>query len=57
MVNRQIHQRGDQGDPQLLTTKEGAVIVGNSVPYDPAAVAAAKAKTRKISDRPPFLYQ
>ena len=57
MVKRQIHQRGDQGDPQLLTTKEGAVIVGNSVPYDPAAVAAAKAKTRKISDRPPFLYQ
>jgi len=57
MVNRQIHQRGDQGDPQLLTTKEGAVTVGNSVPYDPAAVAAAKAKTRKISDRPPFLYQ
>jgi len=57
LVNRQIHQRGAQGDPQLLTQPDGSVSVGNSIPYDPKAVAEARAKLRKISDRPSFIYE
>ena len=53
---RQIHQRGPQGDPQLLTFGDGTVRVANSIPYDPKAAAEARAKIRKASDRPPILY-
>lgn len=56
VVERQIHQRGSQGDPQLLTFADGTVRVANSIPYDPKAAAAAKAKIRKASDRPPVTY-
>ena len=56
LVDRQIHQRGDQGDPQLLTFGDGTVRVANSIPYDPKAAAEAKAKIRKASDRPPITY-
>lgn len=53
LVDRQIHQRGDQGDPQLLTYGDGTVRVANSIPYDPKAAAEANAKIRKATDRPP----
>ncbi|MEY4570409.1 MAG: hypothetical protein RLZZ398_1848 [Verrucomicrobiota bacterium] len=56
VVERQIHQRGSQGDPQLLTFADGTVRVANSIPYDPKAATEAKAKTRKASDRPPGGY-
>ncbi|NJM37675.1 MAG: hypothetical protein HC845_07355 [Akkermansiaceae bacterium] len=56
LVNRQIHQRGDQGDPQLLTFPDGSVRVGNSIPYDEKAVKAASGKVRKASDRPGISY-
>ncbi|MES2476188.1 MAG: hypothetical protein V4640_10430 [Verrucomicrobiota bacterium] len=56
LVARQIHQRGPQGDPQLLTFADGTVRVSNSIPYDPKAAAEAKAKVRKASDRPPITY-
>jgi hypothetical protein len=56
VVDRQIHQRGSQGDPKLVTFADGTVRVGNSIPYDPKAAAAAKAKIRKASDRPPVTY-
>jgi hypothetical protein len=56
VVDRQIHQRGSQGDPQLLTFADGTVRVANSIPYDPKAAAEAKAKIRKASDRPPVTY-
>ncbi len=56
LVDRKIHQRGPQGDPQLLTFGDGSVRVANSIPYDPEAVAEQKAKIRKASDRPPVLY-
>lgn len=52
VVNRQIHQRGPVGDPQLLTLADGSVQVSNSIPYDPKAATEERAKTRKISDRP-----
>jgi hypothetical protein len=57
LVDRKIHQRGPQGDPQLMTDANGMVGVSNSIPYDPKAVAAAKAKQRKASDRPAFIYE
>jgi hypothetical protein len=56
LVERQIHQRGTQGDPQLLTFGDGTVKVANSVPYDQKAAAEAKAKVRKASDRPATTY-
>ena len=56
LVSRQIHQRGPQGDPQLLTFGDGSVRVANSIPYDPKAVAAERAKIRKASDRPAISY-
>jgi hypothetical protein len=56
VVDRQIHQRGSQGDPRLVTFADGTVRVGNSIPYDPKAAAAAKSKIRKASDRPPVTY-
>lgn len=56
LVSRQLHQRGPQGDPQLLTFADGSVRVSNSIPYDEKAVSEAKAKVRKASDRPPITY-
>lgn len=52
VVNRQIHQRGPVGDPQLLVLADGSVQVSNSIPYDPVAAAEQKAKIHKASDRP-----
>lgn len=52
VVNRQIHQRGPVGDPQLLTLGDGSVQVSNSIPYDPKAAAEQRAKIHKVSDRP-----
>ncbi len=56
LVERQLHQRGNQGDPQLLTFGDGSVRVSNSIPYDQKAAAEAKAKVRKASDRPQITY-
>lgn len=56
LVSRQIHQRGAQGDPQLITLGDGSVQVANSIPYDPKAAAELRAKSRKASDRPPIPY-
>lgn len=56
VVERQIHQRGPQGDPQLLTFGDGTVRVANSIPYDAKAAAEEKAKVRKASDRPAITY-
>jgi hypothetical protein len=56
VVDRQIHQRGAQGDPQLITFADGTVRVGNSIPYDQKAAAEAKSKIRKASERPSVTY-
>jgi len=57
VVNREVHQRGAHGDPRLLTFGDGSVQVANSIPYDPKAAAAARAKIRRISERPAFVYE
>lgn len=55
LVERQIHQRGPQGDPQLLTFGDGTVRVANSIPYDSKAAAEQRARIRKASDRPTII--
>lgn len=57
VVNRDIHKRGAQGDPRLMTFADGSVQVSNSIPFDPQADAAARAKIRKISERPDLVYE
>lgn len=52
LVARDFHQRADQGDPILMAYGDGSVRVVNSVPYDPKAVEAQRAKVRKATDRP-----
>lgn len=56
VVSRQIHQRAAIGDPQLLTTGDGSVRVGNSIPYDIKAALEERKKTRKASERPAGPY-
>lgn len=56
LVDRKLHQRGQLGDPQLLTFGDGTVKVTNSVVFDQKAAAEARSKVRKASDRPPITY-
>jgi hypothetical protein len=56
LVERTIHQCGPQGDPVLMTAPDGSVSVANSILYDPKAEAAARAKFRKLSERPAITY-
>jgi len=56
LVSRNIHLRGPQGDPALLVSPKGEVTVSNSIPYDPKAEAARRAKFRKLSERPAITY-
>jgi len=57
VVSRDIHQRGSQGDPGLITFADGTVHVQNSIRFDPKAAAAARAQIRRISERPSVVYQ
>jgi hypothetical protein len=57
LVRQDVHQRAPVGDPRLVTTGDGSVMVSNSIPYDVQAAAAARAKTRKLSERPAIVYQ
>jgi hypothetical protein len=56
LVARELHQRGPMGDPSLVTAPNGVVTVVNSIPYDPKAAAARRAKYRKLSERPAITY-
>ena len=51
-----IHQRGPQGDPQLLTFADGSVRVANSIPYDPKAAAEATGQDPQGFRPPPITY-
>ena len=57
VVSAAYHKRGKVGTPRLITFGNGNVRVGGTVPYDPKVEAAERAKVRKISERPPFLYK
>lgn len=52
----EYHKRGS-ADPTLMTMPNGAVEVGNSIRFDPKAEAEARAKVRKATDRPAYLYE
>ena len=56
IVSRTLHRRTSAGDPYLTTSDKGAVTIGNSIPIDPKAEAARRAKTRKLSERPAITY-
>jgi hypothetical protein len=56
LLGAELHKNG-AGDPVLMTSADGIVQVGNSIPYDPKAEAEARAKVKKASDRPSFLFQ
>ncbi|MES2995351.1 MAG: hypothetical protein V4733_00910 [Verrucomicrobiota bacterium] len=53
LITRQIHYRAATGDPQLVTSSDGSVVVVNSIPYNPQAEEKRRATIRKASDRPP----
>jgi len=55
-LGRELHKRGANGDPRLLTFADGSVKVAGSIPYDARAEAEARGKIRKISERPPYTY-
>lgn len=57
MIDRSLHQRGPHGDPKLMAYTDGSVAVSNSIPFDPEAAVQQRENTRKISDRPAFLYE
>lgn len=56
LITRQIHNRGPVGDPLLVTSGNGSVMVINSIPYDPKAAAAREKAIRKATDRPSITY-
>lgn len=55
-LGRELHKRGGSGDPRLMTFADGSVKVAGSILYDEKAEAEARAKIRKISERPPYTY-
>lgn len=57
LLNRELHQRGAGGDPQLMTFADGSVKVMNSILFDAKAAEAARRKIRKLTDRPSYTYQ
>jgi|AntRauTorckE6833_2_1112554.scaffolds.fasta_scaffold03625_8 hypothetical protein len=57
LVERDLHKRPPNGDPVLMAYGDGTVGVVNSIPYDPEAERAERAKVRGISDRPDFLSE
>ena len=52
LVKRDLHKRPPNGDPVLMAYGDGTVSVVNSIPYDPEAERQARAKVRKLSERP-----
>lgn len=55
-LGRELHKRAGSGDPRLMTFADGSVKVAGSILYDEKAEAEARAKIRKISERPPYTY-
>lgn len=57
VVARNLHKRGLDADPRLVTLGTGEVLVAGSAPYDPVAERQAQGRIHKISERPAILYQ
>lgn len=56
-LGRDLYKPSDVGDPQLAKNGAGKVIAVGGIPYDPKAEAERRAKERKASDRPDFIYE
>lgn len=56
LLAQNLHKRGPESDPSLATLANGTVQVVGSIPYDPKAERDALSTTRKLSDRPSFVY-
>jgi hypothetical protein len=57
MLGRQLHKRGVDSDPSLVTFGNGEVRVAGSIPYDPELERQLKGKVHKVSERPDFVYE
>jgi len=53
---RTLFKRGSTGDPRLVAFKNGEVQVVGGIVFDPKKQAKEKAKIRRISERPPILF-
>jgi hypothetical protein len=57
LLSQTLHKRGPDGDPALATLPDGQVQVAGAIPYDPKAEREALSTTRKLSERPSFIYE
>lgn len=56
-LGRDLYKPGASGEPKLAKNSAGKVITVGGIPYDAKAEAEARAKERKASDRPAFIYE
>lgn len=56
-LGRDLYKPDNSGDPKLAKNSAGKVITVGGIPYDAKAEAEARAKERKASDRPAFIYE
>ena len=55
-LGRDLYKSSNLGDPSLVKLEGGKIRASGGIPFDPKAEAARKAKTRKASERPAFIY-
>ena len=56
-LGRDLYKPTNAGDPKLAKNTAGKVITVGGILYDAKAEAEARAKERKASDRPAFIYE
>lgn len=56
VVKRTIYRSGAGGSPRLVAFANGEVQVAGGIVFDPEAQKAQRARIRKISERPPLLF-
>lgn len=56
-LGRDLYKSSDLGDPKLMSLGDGSVRALGGIPYDPKAEAEERARSRKASDRPNFIYE
>lgn len=56
-LGRKLFKNAPSGNPSLVNLEDGSVLTVGGIPYDPEKAAAERAKARKASDRPAFIYE
>jgi len=56
-LGRDLYRSSAAGDPGLAKLEDGSVRAVGGIPYDPKAEAEEQRKTRKVSERPDFIYE